>query len=97
MFSVVVKGNVLGPTLCIIYINDLFDVCKDMNEIKLFLFADDVKIYKSVSSVSDRNILQTGLNKMVEWCFDNDFVVNVNKCVWMTIGRDNEDAVAYTK
>lgn len=85
--SGVPQGSVLGPILFIIYVNDLFDVCKNYNDVKLFLFADDAKIYKRIQSANDRNILQTVLNSMVEWCVNSDVILNVSKCVWMNVGK----------
>ena len=48
--SGVPEGTVLGPTLFLIYINDIVD---NIHHSKIRLFADDIILYKQVSSVND--------------------------------------------
>ena len=43
--------SILGPIIFIIYINDLPDLCQQFAEI--YLFADDAKLYKHVTSEDD--------------------------------------------
>jgi len=44
IISGVLQGSVLGPTLFLIYINDVTDVFSDF-PVSLSLFADDLKLY----------------------------------------------------
>ena len=48
------QGTVLGPTLFLIYINDIID---NIHYSKIRLFTDDIILYKQVSSVNDANCL----------------------------------------
>ena len=47
VISGVLQGSVLGPTLFIMYVNDLPDYIKS----SLGLFADDTKIYRPIRGV----------------------------------------------
>jgi len=60
VLSGIPQGTILGPTLFIIYINDLPDVCKQF--INVYLFADDAKLYKHVITDDDHQVLQKGSN-----------------------------------
>ena len=55
--------NVLGPTLFLVFFNDLPDVI----EVLIKLFADDAKIYAVVSNQAAVNRVQTSLNKTFDW------------------------------
>ena len=55
----------MGPILFIIYSNDLPDICQQFVEI--YLFADDAKLYKHITSEDDHVSLQMGLDVLQEW------------------------------
>ena len=55
---------VLGPTLILIYINDIND---NIHHSESRLFADDIILYKQVSSVNDANYLQSDLQPLQYW------------------------------
>ena len=57
------QGSVLGPTLFVMYINDMPDAINSMCQ----LFADDARIFKSVRSTDDNKKLQDDLNSLTEW------------------------------
>ena len=57
------QGSVLGPILFVIFINDLpRDVLSDV-----FMFADDPKIFRHISERTDREIIQSDLDKLFDW------------------------------
>ena len=80
--SGVIQGSVLGPILFILYINDVSDLL-DSPTVHLQLFADDLKLYSSISlspSVSHSQHLQTMINKIYDWSLNWQLTINTNKC-----------------
>jgi len=80
------QGTVLGPLLFLIYINDLPDVCDSYS--KMFLFADDAKIYTYVNNTGDSMSLQLNLNKFYRWTENWKLVLNTDKCTVCRYGRN---------
>ena len=81
--SGVPQGSVLGPTLFLMYINDLLDL--DIRS-HILLFADDVKLY-NVSS--DNHVLACDLNLISEWSTKWQLKVSLEKCCVLHLGRAN--------
>jgi ribonuclease P/MRP protein subunit RPP40 len=81
--SGVPQGSVLGPLLFNIYIND---IVADL-ECRALLFADDLKIYRQISSMEDCIKLQDDLIKVNEWCTRNHFSLNIDKCTVVSYSR----------
>jgi hypothetical protein len=75
------QGSVLGPLFFSISINDIVN---GLSSLKL-LFADDFKLYREISTISDCVLLQDDLLKLSRWCHENKFVLNLNKCTVMSI------------
>ena len=80
--SGVSQGTVLGPTLFLIYINDIAD---NIN-LTIKLFVDDSVMYRQISSPDDHCILQEDLQKLVEWITTWQMEFNVDKCAIMKFG-----------
>jgi len=76
----------LGPILFIININDLPDVCKQF--INVYLFADDAKLYKHVTTDDDHQVLEKGLNIFQEWSDRWLLRLNINKRKIAFYGKD---------
>ena len=78
------QGSVLGPTLFLLYINDLPDVVE--NVVKLF--ADDTKIYSIVNNETQQIALQEDLNRLMNWSETWLLHFNQSKCKHLHIGRE---------
>jgi hypothetical protein len=85
--SGVPQGSVLGPTLFLIYVNDMDSVV----EVLLLKFADDSKLYDKVKTEVDRQRIQRDLVRLVEWSEDWQMSFNVQKCKVMHIGHNNPE------
>lgn len=89
--SGVPQGSVLGPTLFLIYINDLE---RDVSSM-LFKFADDTKMLAAVKTVEDAQILQGDLRQLSKWSEDWLMLFNSDKCKVVHFGSNN-GKVEYT-
>ena len=83
--SGVPQGSVLGPLLFLIYINDI--VAHISPSSKIALFADDIALYRSISSSNDYIILQSDITAISIWISENWLTLHANKCCFMLISR----------
>lgn len=82
--SGVPQGSLLGPLLFTLFVNDI-DSCFQTSH--LLCFADDMKIYTSISSVSDAEKLQADLVRLESYCAINQLDLNPLKCSTVTFTR----------
>ena len=64
VISGIPQGSVLGPLLFVTYISDLPEKAKKS---EIFLFADDMKIFKAIDSTDDCKLLQDDINWTYSW------------------------------
>ena len=64
------QGSVLGPIMFLIYISDLEDI--------LLKFADDTKVFRKVTNVTDKQSLQD--DKLVKWSEKWQMLLHFGKC-----------------
>lgn len=84
VLSGVPQGSHLGPLLFVIFINDIKSVLKNCD---CLLYADDLKLYRSIKHSSDAILIQNDLDMLVHWCKNNGLCLNVKKCFCMTYSR----------
>ena len=92
--SGVPQGSILGPSLFLMYINDL-PACLENSE--CLLFADDVKIFKRISDLNDCHDLQKDLISLSKWCSLWKVNFNLSKCfhINFSLKRDRNISFAY--
>jgi hypothetical protein len=74
--SGVPQGSVLGPTLFLVYINDL----PDHVDCNISLFADDTLIYQVVNNAQDKLRFQNNVYALQQWANMWCMSFNVDKC-----------------
>lgn len=82
--SGVPQGSHLGPLLFILFIND---ICKELKFAEVLIFADDIKLFNRVKTVSDQACLQEDLDRIVKWSCQNNLRLNCAKCKSMSFVR----------
>ena len=83
--SGVPQGSLLGPVLFVLFINDLPGVLPEGTQSALY--ADDTKVFSSISSVADCERLQQALTNLHSWSHDNNIRFNASECKVLTITR----------
>ena len=75
------------------YINDISDIV----DCGVLLYADDTVIFHE-----DREVLQTNLKRISDWCNENLLTINVKKSHWMkttvcgkSVDDDNQTVVTF--
>nr|CAD2185127.1 unnamed protein product [Meloidogyne enterolobii] len=85
--SGVPQGSVLGPLLFLIFINDLPNYLP--SDVKIKIYADDVKLYTYHQNDNRRDILKESLILLSKWAKINGLEIAENKCSVLYVGKNN--------
>jgi hypothetical protein len=85
------QGSVLGPTLFVIFINDLPETVLS----KLYLFADDTKLYSLIRNHEDQLALQQDLSQLNLWSEKWMLRFHPDKCRVLQIGKTRLEKAEY--
>ena len=91
VLSGIPQGSVLGPVLFLLFINDIDTVVRS----GIKKFADDTKVYRSVHSQIDINILLNDITNLCAWSRDWQMLFNSKKCKVLHLGHNNVHNVYY--
>ena len=80
----------LGPLFFAIFIDDL---CGEIQNSDFIMYADDVKIFKVIGSVTDAHLLEEDLQRVERWCKVNAMSLNTGKCEVITFSRRQQSNV----
>ncbi|CAB4012599.1 Hypothetical predicted protein [Paramuricea clavata] len=89
--SRVPQGNILGPLLIVICINDFPEIVP--NGTNTALYADDTKLHRSISSLSDCKYLQQTLDSINIWNQQSNLKFNAKKRKVLIITRKKTPVV----
>ena len=82
------QGTILGPLIFIFYVND---VIKNIDDLRINMYADDCLIYTVGNNWEDMvPRLQSGLNDFQMWCKNNCLKLNVRKSKSLVIGTQHK-------
>jgi hypothetical protein len=84
--SGVIQGSSIGPCVFTIFINDL---CQVIKHAKPSLFADDFKMVGDVSTLTDREFMQSDVRELAAWSAANKLPINIAKSSVLHYGNGN--------
>ena len=78
VLSGVPQGSILGPTLFVLFLNDI--VCGLSEGTNILMYADDTKIWRQIDSEDDHLTLQLDINYLHDWSIRNKMKFHPSKC-----------------
>ena len=76
--SGVPQGSVVGPVLFVLFINDIVEEISPNTNV--LLYADDMKIWRTIRSQSDGILLQREIDSLSQWSINNKMKFHPSKC-----------------
>ncbi|VDP29472.1 unnamed protein product, partial [Echinostoma caproni] len=82
-------SSVLGLLMFLVYVNELHgQLCSPS-----LMYADDIKIWRTIKDPNDRSSLQADLNNVAQWADTWALQVNTAKCAHLHLGRTDSEVV----
>ena len=86
------QGSVLGPTLFVLFINDLPSTVRS----EAVLFADDTKLFRTIMNDRDIQVVQEDLDRLVDWSDTWLLKFHPDKCKVLKISNNPNREASYT-
>ena len=89
--SGVPQGSILGPTLFLLYIND---IVFQFPNVQCKMFADDMKLFVKLDHndcMLSQSVLQSALDSLVIWSNTWQLEISAPKCSILHLGRNNPE------
>ena len=87
VLSGVPQGSVLGPLLFLVYINEVTSQVSVGSNV--VLFADDIALYRVITTPDDYVQLQSDVNSIADWIEEYHLKLHFGKCCAMLFTRKN--------
>ena len=71
------QGSIVGPTLLIVFLNDITDGLSPGTDITMY--ADDTKLWRWINIKDDLWILQRDINHLLNWANRNSMIFHPSK------------------
>ena len=91
VLSGVPQGSILGPTLFVIFLNDIVRGLHVGTNITMY--ADDTKIWRQMINSDDHLTLQADINYLLDWALQNKMRFHPSKCKVLMVSRLNPPLV----
>lgn len=88
--SGVPQGSHLGPLIFILFVNELNILTGSCT----LMYADDLKLYRTVKSYLDCLALQVDLDTLMRWCDRNGMTAHAKKCKVLSFSRSRNPIIA---
>ena len=79
------QGSIVGPTLLIVFLNDITDGLSPGTDITMY--ADDTKLWRWINIKDDLWILQRDINHLLNWANRNSMIFHPSKSHVLSIYR----------
>ena len=83
--SGVPQGSILGPTLFVLFLNDITDKIDDKTNV--LMYADDTKIWREIKCENDHDVLQRDIDSLVDWALQNCIKFHPSKCKVLMVSK----------